>query len=163
MFSLFNISSIYPGGQLTRFAPMCGRPRTLFSQSTGQKRPTCLRFPAAAVGLTEIAGLDVSNAAMSTPAKSSFNVQSCNFSVSPPSSAETCFPCVDIFQCLANPTCEQANRSVCHCSRAPLLLNTFQPYVQKCFCVFFVPVSFLRFLTLSRFRTSYLVTKKTLA
>jgi len=26
MFSLFNFSSIFPGGQLTPFAPMCGRP-----------------------------------------------------------------------------------------------------------------------------------------
>ena len=26
MFLLFNISSIFPGGQLTPFAPMCGRP-----------------------------------------------------------------------------------------------------------------------------------------
>jgi len=26
MFSLFNFSSIYPGGQLTQFALMCGRP-----------------------------------------------------------------------------------------------------------------------------------------
>jgi len=26
MFSLFNFSSIFPGGQLTQFAPMCGRP-----------------------------------------------------------------------------------------------------------------------------------------
>ena len=26
MFSLFNFSSLFPGGQLTPFAPMCGRP-----------------------------------------------------------------------------------------------------------------------------------------
>ena len=26
MFSLFNFSAIFPGGQLTPFAPMCGRP-----------------------------------------------------------------------------------------------------------------------------------------
>jgi len=26
MFSLFNFSSIFPGGQLTPFAPMCGCP-----------------------------------------------------------------------------------------------------------------------------------------
>ena len=26
MFSLFNFSSIFPGGQLAPFAPMCGRP-----------------------------------------------------------------------------------------------------------------------------------------
>jgi len=26
MFLLFNFSSIFPGGQLTPFAPMCGRP-----------------------------------------------------------------------------------------------------------------------------------------
>ena len=26
MFSLFNFSSIFPGGQLTPFGPMCGRP-----------------------------------------------------------------------------------------------------------------------------------------
>jgi len=26
MFLLFNFSSIFPGGQLTRFATMCGRP-----------------------------------------------------------------------------------------------------------------------------------------
>jgi len=28
MFLLFNFSSIFPGGQLTPFAPMCGRPWT---------------------------------------------------------------------------------------------------------------------------------------
>ena len=26
-FALFSVSSIFPGGQLTPFAPMCGRPR----------------------------------------------------------------------------------------------------------------------------------------
>ena len=38
MFSLFNFSSIFQGGQLTPFAPMCGRP--WISQSSVKHKPT---------------------------------------------------------------------------------------------------------------------------
>jgi len=39
MLSLFNFSSIFPGGQLTPFAPMCGRPRRLLSFRSLHTRP----------------------------------------------------------------------------------------------------------------------------
>ena len=45
MFSLFNFSSIFAGGQLTTFAPMCGRPCSCQAVSfhpSVWKRPVCL-------------------------------------------------------------------------------------------------------------------------
>ena len=38
MLSLFNISSIFPGGQLTPFAPVCGRPLLLICGASGELR-----------------------------------------------------------------------------------------------------------------------------
>ena len=59
MFSLFNISSIYPGGGSAD--PICPYVRTPTNlvQSINRSKATDLRFPAAALGLTEIAGLDI--------------------------------------------------------------------------------------------------------
>jgi len=46
MFSLFNFSSIFPGGQLTPFAPMCGRPRVDRAVKYGVSSRLCGRHTA---------------------------------------------------------------------------------------------------------------------
>ena len=52
MFSLFNFSSIFPGAQLTPFAPMCGRPcYTVGSETTEYDTIRWLLLMAVAVDL----------------------------------------------------------------------------------------------------------------
>ena len=43
MFSLLNFSSIFLGGHLTQFAPMCGRPCSLSTSRTIYRPTSCLR------------------------------------------------------------------------------------------------------------------------